>query len=238
MYKTKAIIIARGELGEAGRILDVLTQDFGRLLVTARGVRKSTSKLNPHIQLFNESEIMFVDGKKNKVLTSALKLSSFERLKKDLVKFQEASYAAKLVRQITFSGGEQENRLYHLFREFLVALERSKSDNICLISRYFEFGLLGNLGLRPHFERCLGCGENNSPWRVDMAQGGRVCKTCVSEAGNQIINISTDAQVLLEDLAKYRQPTRLVNKETVKEIANVFSQYFSYYMEKVPLNIV
>ena len=60
---TTAVILRRINYGEADRIITVLTPDHGKVVLMAKGVRKSTSKLAGGIELMSESEISFIKGK-------------------------------------------------------------------------------------------------------------------------------------------------------------------------------
>ena len=61
--RTSAIILRRINYGEADRILTLLTRDFGKLALIAKGVRKEKSKLAGGIELMCESDISFLRGK-------------------------------------------------------------------------------------------------------------------------------------------------------------------------------
>lgn len=60
---TSAIILSRTDYGEANRILTLLTPDYGKLSLMAKGVRRVKSKLAGGIELFSESEITFIKGR-------------------------------------------------------------------------------------------------------------------------------------------------------------------------------
>ncbi|HSX31780.1 MAG TPA: DNA repair protein RecO [Candidatus Saccharimonadales bacterium] len=57
---TEGIILSRTDYGEADRILTVLTPDYGKLRLMAKGVRRVKSKLAGGIELFSVSSITFV----------------------------------------------------------------------------------------------------------------------------------------------------------------------------------
>lgn len=61
--RTSAIILRRINYGEADRILTLLTRDYGKQALIAKGVRKEKSKLAGGIELFSESDISFIKGK-------------------------------------------------------------------------------------------------------------------------------------------------------------------------------
>jgi len=60
---TTAIILGRTDYGEADRILSLLTPQYGKLTLMAKGVRRVKSKLAGGIELFSVSEITFIKGR-------------------------------------------------------------------------------------------------------------------------------------------------------------------------------
>jgi DNA repair protein RecO (recombination protein O) len=60
---TTAIVLARTNYGEADRIITVLTPQYGKLRLIAKGVRRVKSRLAGGIELFSVSEISFIRGR-------------------------------------------------------------------------------------------------------------------------------------------------------------------------------
>jgi DNA repair protein RecO (recombination protein O) len=60
---TPAIILQRTDYGEADRILTLLTPEYGKVRLVARGVRRVKSKLAGGIELFSVSTITFAKGR-------------------------------------------------------------------------------------------------------------------------------------------------------------------------------
>src|SRR5664279_3509870 len=60
---SEAIILNRIDYGEADRILTLLTPDYGKLSLVAKGVRRIKSKLAGGIELFSVSDITFIKGR-------------------------------------------------------------------------------------------------------------------------------------------------------------------------------
>lgn len=61
--RTKAIVIRRTNYGEADRILQLLTPEYGKMSVIARGVRREKSKLAGGIELFATTDVTIGAGK-------------------------------------------------------------------------------------------------------------------------------------------------------------------------------
>jgi len=60
---TRGIVLARTDFGEADRIITLLTPDYGKLRLMAKGVRRVKSKLAGGIELFSVSDITFIRGR-------------------------------------------------------------------------------------------------------------------------------------------------------------------------------
>lgn len=82
---TRAIILRRTDYGEADRILILLTPDYGKLSLVARGVRRVKSKLAGGIELFSVSTITFAKGRSDLgTLVSARLVKHYGTIVQDL----------------------------------------------------------------------------------------------------------------------------------------------------------
>ena len=70
-YKAEAVVLSRRDLGDADRIVTCFTREFGRRRLVARGCRRPTSQLAPHIELFGRLRLVGVVGANLDVLTQA-----------------------------------------------------------------------------------------------------------------------------------------------------------------------
>lgn len=61
--RTKAIVVRRTNYGEADRIIQLITPQYGKLSVMARGVRKEKSKLAGGIELFARCDVTVTSGR-------------------------------------------------------------------------------------------------------------------------------------------------------------------------------
>lgn len=75
--RTKAIVLRRTNYGEADRILQLLTPDYGKLSVIAKGVRREKSKLAGGIELFAVCDISIVPGKGDMGTLTSSRLDTF-----------------------------------------------------------------------------------------------------------------------------------------------------------------
>lgn len=100
--RTKAIVLRRTNYGEADRIIQLLTPDYGKLSVMAKGVRREKSKLAGGIELFAVSDITLISGKSEIwTLTGAQLDTFFAHIMTDYERMQFAYEAIKQTSKAT-----------------------------------------------------------------------------------------------------------------------------------------
>lgn len=139
----EGIIIKRVNVGEADRILTVMTRDLGKVSVKATGVRRITSRRASHVELLNVAKLYLYKGKGMMVLTEVMMVESFEWLKADLRKIGFAYHVCELVNGLCPEN--QENRLvYDLLKRTFERL--TAQDDLAHVAYQFEMELLRLLG--------------------------------------------------------------------------------------------
>ena len=119
---TTAIILSRTDYGEADRILTLLTPEYGKLSVLAKGVRKVKSKLAGGIELFSVSEITFIKGRGEVgTLVSTRLVKHYEHIVGDLNRTMLGYELIKRLNKITED--EPEEDYFHLLHETFEALD-------------------------------------------------------------------------------------------------------------------
>lgn len=154
-YKTEGIILKRVNFGEADRILTILTKRFGKIRARAPGIRRTTSRKAPHLELFNLASIFLACGKNFDIVTEAQTQDSFPGIRKDLKKVALAYYFSELVDGLCPE--KQENReVFNLLSEKLKNLETCRVSDIYHLSEDFARELLWILGFLPREKILVG----------------------------------------------------------------------------------
>src|SRR3990170_5452739 len=84
VYVTDAIVLSRFALGEADRVLTVITPELGKLRVIAKGVRKPTSRIGGTLEPFAELRLQLAHGRTFEVVTQAAVNHAWLRLRDSL----------------------------------------------------------------------------------------------------------------------------------------------------------
>ena len=80
-YRTQGIFLKKEDRGEADQLFTVFAEDFGKLEILGRAIRKITSKLRSASSPFYLSEIEFIQGKTYKTLTDAILIDNFKNIR-------------------------------------------------------------------------------------------------------------------------------------------------------------
>lgn len=173
VYRAEAIILRRSDFSESDRLLLLATPE-GKRRVVAKGIRKTTSKLAGHLELFTHTALQLAVGRNLDIITQSHVRHTFSALRADLNRLACAYYIAELFDKCTEE--EDENRpLFELLLQTFMALDRTTRPDLVL--RWHELRLLTMVGYRPHFQRCAVCQEllTEEASRFSPQLGGVVC---------------------------------------------------------------
>src|SRR5919112_1559720 len=96
VYRTEAVVLRRTDYSEADRILTLYTPRFGKRRAIAKGVRKTTSRLAGHVELFTRVELLLAEGRNLDIVTQAEIVAPYRALREDLGRISYAYYDAVL----------------------------------------------------------------------------------------------------------------------------------------------
>lgn len=234
-YKTKGIIIKRVNYKEADKILTIFTPNMGKISALARGVRKTTSKLGGHLELFGSVNLILAEGKAFDIVTSVEKNYYFKNLCFDLNKTSHAYYVCELVDKFTHEDFK-DTRLYNLLFLTLEAInyEDSINKNLDLILSSFKIKLLNILGFLPDLKKCVKCGKKDRENYFSSFLGGLICKDCFN-ADRESLKISFDCLKVLNFLEEnsFENIKRLkIDKKLSLEVKKVLDMFIRFILDR------
>jgi len=177
-YTTDAIVLSRFDLGEADRVLTLITPAGGKLKAIAKGIRKPTSRLGGSLEPFAELTVALARGRTFDVVTQVSVGHAWLRLRDDLESAATAWYLAELADR-SLEERHAAEPLYALLRRAYELLDAGMAPG--RVARWFEMHLLDELGVRPEVDRCVECDrvlESDERFRWVPPLGGVVCERC------------------------------------------------------------
>ena len=201
LYKTQALVLSRFELGEADRVVTLLTPTEGKIRAIAKGVRRARSRIGGSLEPFAELELVLARGRTFDVVTNASVSHAWLRLRDRLESSATAWYLGELSeRAVEEEGGAHP--VYALLRRALQLLDDGMAPG--RVARWFEFTLADALGVRPEVDRCVECDrtlEVHERFRWAPSLGGVLCERHPAPPAEHV-PISVDA---LKVLKAYRR---------------------------------
>src|SRR5690554_1929461 len=115
LYRTDGIVLRTRPLGEADKILTLLTRDRGKIEVVARGARRPRNRLAAAAQPFSYLKVLIFAGKGLDQLSQAEIIKSFGPIRENLVKMAYASFWSEFL-DLLLPLEEENSELFLFFQ--------------------------------------------------------------------------------------------------------------------------
>jgi DNA repair protein RecO (recombination protein O) len=171
LYRDDAVVLRTYKLGEADRIVVLLTRQHGKVRAVAKGVRKTKSRFGSRLEPIRHVALQLYEGRELDTITQAESIDHFGAIREDLNRIARASAMLEAVDHMS-SDREPNPRLYTML---LGALRALAADDSPLLVAGFFFKLLALEGFRPVVEGCVTCGETDALVAFDAEEGGLLC---------------------------------------------------------------
>jgi DNA repair protein RecO (recombination protein O) len=203
-FRVEAVVLRRVDFGEADRVLVLFTRERGKMAVVAKGIRRMSSRMAGHLELFTRSELMLAKGANLDVVTQAETRDAYRAVREDLTRTSTAYLIVELTDALT----EEDVEHPELF-ELLTATFRAlgTTDDPRLVAAHYQLRLLDVSGFRPVLMQCINCHEDLAPGRNAFSAflGGALCPRCgPSEPSSRPID--TDVLKVLRNLQRSGLP--------------------------------
>lgn len=176
IYRTTGIVLARFDLGEADRVLTILTPGEGKLRAIAKGVRRPGSRIGGSVEPFAELDLVLSRGRTFDVVSQAAVAHAWLALRDRLESAATAWYVAELAERAV-EDREEAVAVYGALRRAFQLLDDGMAPG--RVARWFETVLADTLGMRPEVERCVECDrplDEGERFRWAPTIGGVLCE--------------------------------------------------------------
>jgi DNA repair protein RecO (recombination protein O) len=178
VYRDEAVVLRTHKLGEADRIVTLLTRQHGKVRAVAKGVRRTASKFGARLEPFMVADVQLYEGRSLDIINQAESLHSFGALiTSDYGSYTAASVMVETADKLTESEGSLQQ--YLLLVGALRSLSRREHGSGATLDSYL-LRALSMAGWAPSFQDCARCGAPG-PHSAFVAQvGGIVCDNCAA----------------------------------------------------------
>jgi DNA repair protein RecO (recombination protein O) len=226
LYRDNAVVLRSWKLGEADRIVSLMTQQNGKIRCVAKGARKTKSRFGSSVDPTNHLEVQLYRGKGDlDTLTQVQSIDRFPTLREDLELFARASSMLEAV-ELVSQDREPNEALYTMLARGMHTVASSESH---LVVAGFFLKLLAQEGFAPSVDVCVLCGATNNLTHFSVGDGGTTCGTC--RAGTAL---SVEALALLQ-LALGGQLGAVLNQPATpatREVDVLATRLIEYMLER------
>ncbi len=227
IFKDKGLVLRTKVIGEADRLVTLLTLENGKIEAVARGARKMKSKLAAGVDIFTSGEYTFHRGKTWPVITSQNPVERFLWFRDDPDLYPYGLYLSELTDRLIF-GEEPCPKPYQLLLSGWRLL--GEGGDRALILRAFELKLFDSLCYSPGLDYCQGCGSEQTKG-FSPKEGNLICDRCrcadfIALQSGTIALARRLLQSPLQQVGMIRPSAR--QKE---ELARMNSNFIAYHLD-------
>ena len=178
LYREQGVVLRTWKLGEADRIVVLMTQGQGKVRAVAKGVRKTKSRFGGRLEPFSHVDLSLYRGRELDIVTQAEVIAPFRALREDYDRVVAGSAMLEAVDQVA-QEREAAVRIYLLLVRALRALDGAPPDPSVVLDA-FLLKLMAVEGYRPSLAACAGCGGTGPLRAFSTVRGGAICDRCRS----------------------------------------------------------
>ncbi|AGC69014.1 DNA repair protein RecO [Thermoclostridium stercorarium subsp. stercorarium DSM 8532] len=226
--KARGIVVREVKVGDYDKILTVVTEEFGKISVSARGVRRGGNRYSAGTQIFSYCDWVLYKGKNTYVLNSCEIISSFYEIRQDMTLLAYAAHMLRLLNDATYENQPAKD----LITVFLYALRAllNKRRTPSLVARAFALKTIQMMGFVPHVSGCCVCGtkEINDIY-FNFRHCGFVCEKCNTTPDDALRVKTGAAKAIIYVLCA--EPAKVFDFELAPEVLKNFEDIVDRYVD-------
>ncbi|MCE4024593.1 DNA repair protein RecO [Microbacterium sp. Au-Mic1] len=175
-YRDEAVILRTHKLGEADRIVTMLSRAHGKVRAVAKGVRRTSSKFGSRLEPFMVADVQLYQGRSLDIVQQAESLGSYGA---DIALHYDRYTAANAMVETAdrLNDAEATPEQYLLLVGGLRALARGEHAARSILDSYL-LRVMALSGWAPSFDDCARCAKPGSHTVFVAQMGGIVCDDC------------------------------------------------------------
>lgn len=177
IFKTDGIVIKEQTVGEADRLITILTRNNGIIKAFARKAKNLKDPKSASTGLLCYSDFTISQGKNNYYVNHAEIKDLFFKLRSDIGKLSLAQNFCELANELVPENTESAEFLRLVLNSIHFLANTDKS--ILLLKSITELRMLSSAGYMPDLIACSRCGKYESPemWFLPL-EGAIYCESC------------------------------------------------------------
>ncbi|MFT4294443.1 MAG: DNA repair protein RecO [Micropruina sp.] len=233
-YRDEAVVLRTHKLGEADRIVTLLSRHNGKIRAVAKGVRRTTSKFGGRLEPFSHIDAQFATGRTLDVVTQAVTLHAYtEPLGGDYTAYTSGQVILETADRLVAEEREPSLQQFLLLVGALNALAHGTGDGrrpATMIMDAYLLRAVAVAGWAPSLSDCAKCGTPGPHEAFNPQAGGMVCRRCRPPAS------ALPPRAVLDYLAALLTgdwpATREVDPRTQRQASGLVSAFVNWHLER------
>ena len=177
-YRDDAIVLKTHKLGEADRIITLLTREHGKVRAVAKGVRRTSSRFGARLEPFMHIDVQLHQGRSLDTVTQVETIGAYaEALARDYTLYTAGAPMLEAAERLVAHEHEPATQQYWLLVGGLRALATREHASSLVLDSYL-LRAFAVAGWAPSFTDCSRCGAPGPQRAFSVAAGGAVCANC------------------------------------------------------------
>jgi DNA repair protein RecO (recombination protein O) len=177
LYRDRGVVLRTYKLGEADRIVVLITSGHGKVRAVAKGVRRTKSRFGGRLEPLSHVELLLYEGRELDIVTQAEIIEPWRLLYEDLNRLAQGLAMAEATEQVA----QEREPSEPLYRMLVGALRILAERAGPLVVGAYYWKLLALDGAGPVLGCCASCGSGPPVAPLvafDIAEGGALCRLC------------------------------------------------------------
>ena len=160
LYRDEGVVLRTAKLGEADRIVTLLTRNHGKIRAVAKGVRRVKSRFGGRLEPFMRVDVLIATGRTLDVVSQAESISAYAApICADYGAYGIANVMVETADKLVSAEGERAVAQYRLLVGGLNALARH-AHPATAIGESYVLRALALAGWTPRLHSCVVCGRH------------------------------------------------------------------------------
>jgi DNA repair protein RecO (recombination protein O) len=180
LYRDSGVVLRTYKMGEADRIVVLLTEHHGKVRAVAKGVRRTSSKFGARLEPLSHTALLMWRGRGELDIVNQVEvIDHFRVVREELTKMAQGLSMLEAVDQLA-QEGQSDPQLYSMLVGALRALADPDLDPTLVPAAFFLKALVLE-GASPMLDACASCGRSDTEVELvafDLSEGGVLCRSC------------------------------------------------------------
>jgi DNA repair protein RecO (recombination protein O) len=228
VYRDEAVVLRTHKLGEADRIVTLLSRRHGKIRAVAKGVRRTGSKFGARLEPFMVADLQLYEGRSLDVIQQAETLGAYgAEIAADYASYTAANAMVETADRLTEAEGSLQQ--YLLLVGALRSLSRREHAPGLTLDSYL-LRSLSIAGWAPSFGTCSRCGRPGPHGRIVPQLGGVVCEEC-APPGTAHVDAET-LELLGALLTGAWSQAEASDERTRAQASGIVAAYLQWHLER------